>query len=47
MLDRAQDAGFLSPRHRADLLFHDDPAGLLDALEGWEPPPRAVPAPGI
>jgi len=37
-LDRATDAGFVEPAHRDLLLSDDDPAALLDAFEGYEPP---------
>lgn len=38
MLDRAVEAGFVRPRHRAGLVWHDHPAALLDALAAWERP---------
>jgi uncharacterized protein (TIGR00730 family) len=36
-LDRAVEARFLSPEHRAILISGGDPAALLDALEEWQP----------
>jgi uncharacterized protein (TIGR00730 family) len=46
MLDRTVEAAFLSAERRATLLSDDDPAGLLDALEAWEPLVPAGPMAG-
>jgi uncharacterized protein (TIGR00730 family) len=39
LFDRAVAEGFVRPEHRALVLAATDPAGVLDALAGWEPPP--------
>jgi uncharacterized protein (TIGR00730 family) len=40
LLDHAVEQRFLRPEHRGDLIVHDDPEALLDALEAWQPAPR-------
>ena len=38
LLDHAVREGFLREEHRAVLQVADDPAALLDGLDGWTPP---------
>ncbi|MFN2375867.1 MAG: TIGR00730 family Rossman fold protein [Candidatus Binatia bacterium] len=37
LLDRSVAEGFLKPKHRAKVLVDAEAAGLLDAMERWEP----------
>jgi uncharacterized protein (TIGR00730 family) len=39
LLDRSVTEGFLKPKHRAKVLVAESPAGLLDAMEAWQPLP--------
>jgi uncharacterized protein (TIGR00730 family) len=42
MLDKATAEGFIFPEHRRALLYAAEPAGLLDAMEVFDPPVEAV-----
>ena len=39
LFDAAAEEGFLRPEHRGLVLVVDTPAGALDALAAWTPPP--------
>lgn len=39
LFDRAVGEGFIRPEHRRLVLAASDPAGVLDMLAAWEPPP--------
>ena len=39
LLDRSVAEGFLKPKHRAKVLVAESAAGLLDAMEAWQPLP--------
>jgi hypothetical protein len=39
LFDRAVGEGFIRPEHRGLVLAASDPAGVLDVLAAWEPPP--------
>ena len=39
MFDRAVGEGFIRPEHRGLVLAASDPAGVLDLMAAWEPPP--------
>ena len=39
LFDRAVGEGFIRPEHRRLVLAAPDPAGVLDVLAAWEPPP--------
>jgi uncharacterized protein (TIGR00730 family) len=41
LVDHAITEGFVRPEHRELVLFDEDPAALLDAMEAWEAPDLA------